>query len=79
MVKVTISGIRGVVGEDLGLREVARFCGNFARVMRGGACVLGRDTRPSGGAAAGAAARGAGRRRHGRDGHGGGPHPGGLL
>ena len=56
MVKVTISGIRGVVGKDLSLREVARFCGNFAHVMRGGACVLGRDTRPSGGAAARAAA-----------------------
>ena len=56
MVKVTISGIRGVVGEDLGLREVTRFCGNFARMMRGGACVLGRDTRPSGESMAGAAA-----------------------
>ena len=54
--KVTISGIRGVVGEELDLREVARFCGNFARMMRGGACVLGRDTRPSGEAMTGAAA-----------------------
>lgn len=46
--KATISGIRGVVGDDLGLREVARFCGAFAGMV-GGACVLGRDTRPSGG------------------------------
>ena len=45
-----------MVGEDLGLREVAGFCGNFARMMRGGACVLGRDTRPSGESMAGAAA-----------------------
>jgi phosphomannomutase len=56
MMKATVSGIRGVVGEDLGLREVAAFCGNFAHMMRGGACVLGRDTRPSGEAMARGAA-----------------------
>lgn len=44
--KATISGIRGVVGNDLDLRKVARFCGAFAG-MTDGACVLGRDTRPS--------------------------------
>lgn len=56
--KATISGIRGVVGEDIGPREVARFCAGFAGMLQGGSCVLGRDTRPSGGAFGGAAAAG---------------------
>ena len=57
-VKATISGIRGMVGEDIGPREVAGFCAGFAGMMDGGECVLGRDTRPSGGALIGAAAAG---------------------
>lgn len=56
--KATISGIRGVVGEDIGPRDVAGFCAGFAGMIDGGACVLGRDTRPSGGALMGAAAAG---------------------
>ena len=47
MVKKTISGIRGIVGDDIGIRDVIRFCGNFAS-LSGGRCVTGRDTRPSG-------------------------------
>ena len=61
--KATISGIRGVVGKDIGPRETARFCAGFAGMLGGGVCVLGRDTRPSGhilgrAAAAGLAAEG---------------------
>ena len=61
--KATISGIRGVVGVDIGPRETARFCAGFAHMLGGGSCVLGRDTRPSGrilgrAAAAGLAAGG---------------------
>lgn len=56
VVKATISGIRGVVGTELGPREVSRFCGNFAAMIPGRCCVLGRDTRPSGEVLARAAA-----------------------
>ena len=45
--KKTISGIRGIFGEDLGLRHVLEFCSNFASMI-GTKCVIGRDTRPSG-------------------------------
>lgn len=45
--KKTISGIRGIVGDDIGIRDVIKFCGNFAG-LSGGGCVTGRDTRPSG-------------------------------
>ncbi|MDE0266529.1 MAG: phosphomannomutase [Thaumarchaeota archaeon] len=45
--KKTISGIRGIVGDDIGIRDVITFCGNFAG-LSGGRCVTGRDTRPSG-------------------------------
>ncbi|MCE2499098.1 MAG: phosphomannomutase [Nitrosopumilaceae archaeon] len=45
--KKTISGIRGIVGGDIGIKDVIKFCGNFAG-LSGGRCVTGRDTRPSG-------------------------------
>ena len=45
--KKTISGIRGIVGDDIGIRDVIKFCGNFAG-LSGGRCVTGRDTRRSG-------------------------------
>ena len=45
--KKTISGIRGIFGEDLNLRHVLEFCSNFASMI-GTKCVIGRDTRPSG-------------------------------
>ena len=44
--KKTISGIRGVVGADLGIKDVINFCTNFAD-LTGGECVTGMDTRPS--------------------------------
>jgi phosphomannomutase len=46
--KISISGIRGVYGQDLGLREVDRYTRLFARIIKSGKCVVGRDTRPSG-------------------------------
>ena len=45
--KKTVSGIRGVFGEDLDLTHVLEFCSNFTSMI-GTKCVIGRDTRPSG-------------------------------
>jgi len=45
---VSISGIRGIVGDGLGPREAARFGLAFGTHLRGGRVVLGRDSRPSG-------------------------------
>jgi phosphomannomutase len=47
-VKISISGVRGVYGQDLNLHEVSRFAGQFASVIKSGRCVIARDTRPSG-------------------------------
>ena len=46
-VKVSISGVRGVYGQDLNLYKVNRFAGQFAGLIRSGKCVVARDTRPS--------------------------------
>lgn len=46
--KVSISGVRGVYGQDLNLHEVNRFAGQFASIIKSGKCVMARDTRPSG-------------------------------
>lgn len=46
--KKSISGIRGIFGDDLKLGDVLGFCRNFAPVIKGGKCVVGNDTRPSG-------------------------------
>ncbi|MEJ2260415.1 MAG: phosphomannomutase [Nitrosopumilaceae archaeon] len=46
--KTTISGIRGVFGDDLTLREVLEFCNNFSSLVDSKKCVIGKDTRPSG-------------------------------
>ena len=45
---VSISGIRGVVGDGLGPREAVRFGLAFGTYLEGGAVVIGRDSRPSG-------------------------------
>ena len=47
--KKTISGIRGIFGEDLNLKEVLEFCNNFSSLIKSQKCVIGKDTRPSGG------------------------------
>jgi phosphomannomutase len=46
--KKSISGIRGIFGHNLTLREVLRFCENFAPMIKDKKCVIGNDTRPSG-------------------------------
>ena len=46
--KVSISGVRGIFGEDLNLKDIIHFCRNFSRLVKSKKCVVGRDTRPSG-------------------------------
>ncbi|HEX7031662.1 MAG TPA: hypothetical protein VF172_01550 [Nitrososphaera sp.] len=46
--KVSISGVRGIYGQDLNLHEVSRFAGQFASIVKSGKCIVARDTRPSG-------------------------------
>ncbi|MFB5603954.1 MAG: phosphomannomutase, partial [Candidatus Nitrosomaritimum aestuariumsis] len=46
--KKTISGIRGIFGDDLTLREVLEFSNNFSSLIKSQKCVIGKDTRPSG-------------------------------
>ena len=47
--KISVSGIRGIYGQDLNLHEISKFTRLFASSMikSGGGCVLARDTRPS--------------------------------
>jgi phosphomannomutase len=45
--KKSISGIRGIVGDDLTLPDVLGFCRNFAPVIKSKKCAVGNDTRPS--------------------------------
>ncbi len=45
---ISISGIRGVVGQGLDPETAARYAAAFGNYCGGGAVVLGRDTRPSG-------------------------------
>ena len=45
---VSISGIRGIIGDGLGPREALRFGLAFGTHLGGGTVVLGRDSRPSG-------------------------------
>jgi len=53
--KKTISGIRGIFGEDLNLKDVLEFCNNFSSLIKSKKCVIGKDTRPSGSMVKGAA------------------------
>ncbi|UVS70632.1 phosphohexomutase domain-containing protein [Nitrososphaera viennensis] len=45
---MSISGARGIYGQDLTLHEAARFAGRFANLVKSGKCIVARDTRPSG-------------------------------
>lgn len=45
--KKSISGIRGIFGEDLTLKGILGFCSNFAPLIKTKKCVVGNDTRPS--------------------------------
>jgi len=46
--KKTISGIRGIFGDDLNLKDVLEFCNNFSSLVKSKQCVIGKDTRPTG-------------------------------
>ena len=46
--KKTISGIRGIFGEDLNLKDILEFSNNFSTLIKSKKCVIGKDTRPSG-------------------------------
>jgi phosphomannomutase len=46
-VKISISGIRGIFGKDLTLKDVLKFCNNFSALVKSKNCVIGYDTRPS--------------------------------
>jgi phosphomannomutase len=43
-----VSGIRGIFGKDLTLRDVLKFSKNFSVLINSKKCVIARDTRPSG-------------------------------
>lgn len=45
--KKSISGIRGIFGEDLTLKDIIEFCANFAPLIKTKKCAVGNDTRPS--------------------------------
>jgi len=46
-VKISISGIRGIFGNDLTLKDVLRFCNNFSVMVKSKKCIIAHDTRPS--------------------------------
>jgi phosphomannomutase len=46
--KVSISGVRGIFGNDLNLEDIIYYCRNFSRLVKSKKCIVGRDTRPSG-------------------------------
>lgn len=46
--KVSVSGIRGIVGEDLDAESVARWASAFGQWLPPGPVVIARDSRPSG-------------------------------
>jgi len=43
-----VSGIRGVFGKDLTLRDILKFSKNFSVLINSKKCVIARDTRPTG-------------------------------
>jgi len=46
--KKTISGIRGIFGDDLNPKDILEFANNFSSLIKSKKCVIGKDTRPSG-------------------------------
>ncbi|TAJ69443.1 MAG: phosphomannomutase, partial [Gallionellaceae bacterium] len=45
--KVSISGIRGIFGNDFTQKDVLKFCNSFSTLVKSRKCVIGTDTRPS--------------------------------
>ncbi|HQQ00750.1 MAG TPA: phosphoglucosamine mutase [bacterium] len=56
--RITISGARGIVGDDLTVESAVRLSRAFGRLMGKGMVVIGRDARPSGQMIEGAVAAG---------------------
>ncbi len=48
VMKISISGIRGIYGTDFFPNDVLRFCDGFSKLIKNGKCVIGRDTRTTG-------------------------------
>ena len=48
ILKISISGIRGIVGKDLTLRDILKFSNNFSTLINSKKCVVATDTRPTG-------------------------------
>jgi len=48
MLKYSVSGIRGIIGESMTPEVALRFSAAFGNILGGGSVVVGRDTRPSG-------------------------------
>ncbi len=48
MLKESISGVRGIVGESFTPEVIAKYCGAFASMLPPGPIVIARDSRPSG-------------------------------
>ena len=46
--KISVSGIRGIVGKDLMLRDILKFSKNFSVLINSKKCVIATDTRPTG-------------------------------
>jgi phosphomannomutase len=46
-VKISISGIRGIFGNDFTQKDVLKFCNSFSVLVKSKKCVIGTDTRPS--------------------------------
>ena len=46
--KISVSGIRGIFGNDLTLPDILKFTNNFSTLIKSKKCVVGTDTRPSG-------------------------------
>ncbi|MDC0203513.1 phosphomannomutase [Candidatus Nitrosopelagicus sp.] len=47
--KISISGIRGVYGEDFFPKDVIKFCDGFSKLIKTKKCAIGMDTRITGG------------------------------
>jgi phosphomannomutase len=48
IMKISISGIRGIYGVDFFPKDVLKFCDGFSKLIKNGKCVIGRDTRTTG-------------------------------
>ncbi len=46
--KISISGVRGIFGNDLKPKDILQFTTNFSSLIKSGKCVIARDTRPTG-------------------------------